>query len=167
MALHQTHEIKATQEKKFPELKLEIIGRKTPADLDLKKNLSALGGKGGAFINSLRKMLLEKKVDLIMHSLKDLPSNKEYYNDDRFVIGGYFSRDDPRDVLVLRKDLKYFPEKCVIGTASVRRAAFLKRLFHHEDITVVPYRGSVDNRIQRMDEEKIMKLAYGYQNPVV
>ncbi|MEI2418258.1 hydroxymethylbilane synthase [Orrella sp. JC864] len=165
MALRQAEAVAGAASRAAPALQTRIVARQAQADKDLKSRLSALGGKGGAFITAMREMMCRQEVDVAMHSLKDMPGNAEYYVDDRFVLGAFLPRDDPRDVLVLRKGLERLPAGAVIGTASVRRAAFARRLY--PDATVVPFRGAADKRIERMDQGIPMQFNYGGQTPCV
>src|SRR5690606_27874307 len=75
MALRQTEAVIQALQQKFPEHRFEIVARPADADLDLKSRLSAMGGKGGAFITAMRAMMKAGAADMVMHSLKDLPGN--------------------------------------------------------------------------------------------
>lgn len=165
MAVRQTEAIIRALQERFPEHRFEMVRRPADADLDLKSRLGALGGKGGAFITAMHQMLLQGEADMVMHSLKDLPGNDEYYEDTRFAIGACLPRSDPRDALVMRRGLDAEATPAVIGTSSVRRAAFLRRLF--PNATIVPFRGAADKRIARMDDGVPMEFNYGGKTPAV
>jgi hydroxymethylbilane synthase len=165
MAIRQTEAILAALRKHFPGQQFEMVTRPADADLDLKSRLGAMGGKGGAFITAMHEMLLGGEADMVMHSLKDLPGNDDYYADKRFTIGACLPRSDPRDAMVMKQGLTADSVPAVIGTASVRRAAFLRRLFPQAQ--VVPFRGAADKRIARMDGGVPMEFNYGGKTPPV
>jgi hydroxymethylbilane synthase len=149
MAVRQSEEVIQRLCEAFPEHRFEMVTRPADADLDLKSRLSAMGGKGGAFISAMRSMIACGEADMAMHSLKDLPGNDEYYANTSYSLGACLPRSDPRDALVLKgaEALKDRPSPAVIGTSSVRRAAFLRRLFPDSDI--VPRRSGQARRPTR------------------
>ncbi|HEY0295917.1 MAG TPA: hydroxymethylbilane synthase [Bordetella sp.] len=163
MAVWQTEAIIEALQAQFPQHRFEMVTRPARADLDLKSRLGALGGKGGAFIGAMQEMMLRGEADMVMHSLKDLPGNEEYYADTRFSIGACLPRSNPCDALVLKQGLAADAVPAVIGTASVRRGAFLRRLYRHARI--VPFRGSADKRIARLDSDTPMEFNYGGKTP--
>jgi len=165
MALRQTEAVIQALQQRFPEHRFEMVARPADADLDLKSRLSAMGGKGGAFITAMRAMMKAGAADMVMHSLKDLPGNDEYYADTDFSLGACLPRDDPRDALVLKAGAAAAQAPRVIGTSSVRRAAFLRRLFPGS--TVVPFRGAADKRIERLDGGVPMTFNYGGVTPPI
>ena len=165
MAVRQTEAMLALLRQHFPEHQFEMVTRPADADLDLKSRLGAMGGKGGAFITAMHQMVQAGEADMVMHSLKDLPGNDEYYADKRFSIGACMPRSDPRDAMVLRQDMAVDDVPAVFGTASVRRAAFLRRLF--PSAKVVPFRGAADKRVARMDGGVPMEFNYGGKTPPV
>jgi len=163
MAVRQTEAIVRALQDAFPEHRFEMVTRPADADLDLKSRLGALGGKGGAFVTAMHEMMLAGEADMVMHSLKDLPGNDEYYEDTRFAIGACLPRSDARDAMVVRRGLAADAAPAVIGTSSVRRAAFLRRLF--PGAAVVPFRGAADKRIARLDDGVPMEFNYGGRTP--
>lgn len=165
MAVRQTEALIQALSLQFPEHTFEMVTRPAAADLDLKTRLGGMGGKGGAFITAMHDMMLRGEADMVMHSLKDLPGNDEYYADTRFSIGACLPRSDARDCMVLKQGLAADAVPAVIGTASVRRAAFLRRLF--PDSRAVPFRGAADKRIARMDDGVPMTFNYGGATPPV
>ncbi|MFK8253432.1 hydroxymethylbilane synthase [Ancylobacter terrae] len=162
MALAQSEAVRAALQAAFPEHRFELVTRPAPADRDHKSRLGALGGKGGAFIQAMRDMMTAGEADMAMHSLKDLPGNDEYYAETGFAIGACLPRDDARDALVLRESVT---APAVIGTSSIRRRAFLRRLF--PDAEVVAFRGSADLRLDRLDRGTPMEFNYGGSTPPV
>jgi hydroxymethylbilane synthase len=126
---------------------LEII--KTTGDV---KNdpLSVIGGKG-VFTKELEDALLDGRIDIAVHSLKDLPTILP----DGLSIAAICKREDARDALVLRAgrengSLLHLPQGVVVGTSSQRRLAQLKAL--RSDVVVRDLRGNVDTRIRKLDE---------------
>ena len=131
------------------EIKIDII--KTTGDVK-SDPLSVIGGKG-VFTKELEDALLDGRIDIAVHSLKDLPTILP----DRLAISAICEREDARDALVLRADLNGsdaslsgLPERAVVGTSSQRRLAQLKAL--RGDIVVRDLRGNVDTRIRKLDE---------------
>jgi hydroxymethylbilane synthase len=107
--------------------------------------LAELGGKG-LFCKELEAALLDRRVDLAVHSTKDLPT----WLTGGLVIGAVLERADPRDVLIARAPtaIADLPERALIGTASVRRRAQL--LARRPDLRIVNFRGNVDTRLRKL-----------------
>ncbi len=131
------------------EIRIEII--KTTGDVK-SEPLSVIGGKG-VFTKELEDALLDRRIDIAVHSLKDLPTILP----DALSISAICEREDPRDALVLRADLNRMdaslsslPEAAVVGTSSQRRLSQLKAL--RDDVVVRDLRGNVDTRIRKLDE---------------
>jgi hydroxymethylbilane synthase len=104
----------------------------------------------GAFVAAIERALLDGRVDLAVHSAKDVPTDE----DPRLRIGAYLPRADPRDALVLRADatarrLDDLAPGTRVGTDSPRRTGFL--LARHPDLIVHPLHGNVDTRLRRLD----------------
>jgi hydroxymethylbilane synthase len=134
-----------------PEIDLRIEIIKTTGDVK-SEPLSVIGGKG-VFTKELEDALLDGRIDIAVHSLKDLPT----IIPEGLSINAICEREDPRDALVLRSDLKIedssllnLPEGAVVGTSSQRRLAQLKAL--RSDVVVNDLRGNVDTRIRKLDE---------------
>ncbi|HET7726288.1 MAG TPA: hydroxymethylbilane synthase [Candidatus Limnocylindrales bacterium] len=104
----------------------------------------------GAFVAAIEQALLDGRVDVAVHSAKDVPTAE----DPRLRIGAYLERADPRDALVLPRDrtgtLDTLPAGSVVGTDSPRRAGFV--LARRPDLVVRPIHGNVDTRLRRLDE---------------
>jgi hydroxymethylbilane synthase len=104
----------------------------------------------GAFVNAIERALIEGRVDVAVHSAKDVPADE----DTRLSIGAYLPRADARDALVVRDgraaSLEDLPDGATVGTDSPRRTAFL--LAHRPDLRVRPLHGNVDTRLRRLDE---------------
>ena len=122
---------------------VELVTIRTEGD-DLSVPLDA-PSRPGAFVSALRDALHAGAVDLVVHSFKDLPSEPL----PGLVVAAVPVREDPRDALVSRgPGLADLPPGATIGTSSPRRRAALARL--RPDLRVVPLRGNVDTRLQRV-----------------
>ena len=151
LALWQAEQAKARLLSLNPELEIRIEIVKTTGDVKTEP-LSVIGGKG-VFTKELEDALLDGRIDLAVHSLKDLPTVLP----DNLTISAICLRDDPRDALVVRDDLKgrsgsilNLPRNAVVGTSSQRRVAQLKAL--RGDVVVKDIRGNVDTRLRKLDE---------------
>jgi hydroxymethylbilane synthase len=151
LALWQAEQAKARLLALHPEVEIRIEIIKTTGDVKTDP-LSVIGGKG-VFTKELEDALLDGRIDLAVHSLKDLPTVLP----DRLTISAICLRDDPRDALIMRDDLKgrsgsilNLPENAVVGTSSQRRVAQLKSL--RADVVVKDVRGNVDTRLRKLDE---------------
>ena len=149
LALWQAEQARTRLQNLDPQLDVHIEIIKTTGDV---KNdpLSVIGGKG-VFTKELEDALLDGRIDLAVHSLKDLPTILP----DGLSIAAICEREDPRDALVLRAgaengSLLELPEGAVVGTSSQRRLAQLKAL--RSDVVVRDLRGNVDTRIRKLDE---------------
>jgi hydroxymethylbilane synthase len=112
----------------------------------------------GAFVSAIEQALLEGRVDIAVHSAKDVPTEE----DPRLRIAAYLPRADPRDALVVRSDstergLDDLPSGARVGTDSPRRTGFL--LARRPDLSVHPLHGNVDTRLRRLDAGETDALA--------
>jgi hydroxymethylbilane synthase len=123
---------------------VELVGVTTEGDVS-RAQLAQIGGTG-VFVSALRDQLLAGRVDLAVHSLKDLPTGQP----DGIVLAAVPVRDDPRDALIAKDGAKLadLPSGAVIGTGSPRRAAQLMML--RRDIRCVPIRGNADTRLGKI-----------------
>jgi hydroxymethylbilane synthase len=132
------------------DVRIEII--KTTGDVMKSEPLKNIGGKG-VFTKELEEALLDERIDLAVHSLKDLPTILP----EALGIAAITEREDPRDALVLRHDgieiarpsILNLREGAVVGTSSPRRLAQLKNL--RPDLSVKELRGNVDTRLRKLD----------------
>ena len=122
---------------------LEIQTIKTSGDKFHDKKISDIGGKN-IFCKEIENQLIEKKIDIAVHSLKDMDSFEE--ND--LVIGAYLKRNDPRDALVINKDRSLSSDKLIIGSSSKRRELQFKTYF--KNIICKNIRGNIDSRISKV-----------------
>jgi hydroxymethylbilane synthase len=126
---------------------VEIVVIRTSGDRITDRALADAGGKG-LFTKELDEALLDRRIDIAVHSAKDLPTVLP-----KFVcIAGYLPREDARDALIAPNfgSLDKLPTGACIGTASVRREAQLRRL--RPDISVRLLRGNVDTRLRKLAE---------------
>ena len=149
LALWQAEKIKAGLLDLNPGFEIEIEIVKTTGDVK-SDPLSVIGGKG-VFTKELEEALLDKRIDIAVHSLKDLPTIVP----ESLAISAICEREDPRDALVLRKyaeigSLRELPLGAVVGTSSQRRLSQLKAL--RDDLVVKDLRGNVDTRVRKLDE---------------
>jgi len=119
----------------------------TKGDQVQNQRLSELGGKG-LFSSNIEKELLDKKIDIAVHALKDLPIIKSK----GLVVESFLERNDPREILISvnKKKLKDLKPNAVIGTSSYRREFQIKKL--RSDITCKLIRGNIDTRIKKLNE---------------
>lgn len=151
LALTQAGMVKAGLEVLNPSINVRIEIIKTSGDVKTDP-LSVIGGKG-VFTKELEDALLDGRIDVAVHSLKDLPT----IIPERLVIAAVCKREDPRDALVLSGKLKgldtsihALPKNATIGTSSPRRLAQLKHL--RSDLVFQELRGNVDTRLRKLDE---------------
>jgi hydroxymethylbilane synthase len=135
----------------YPHMEVSIEIIKTSGDVLKDAPLSVIGGKG-VFTREIEEALLDERIDLAVHSLKDLPTTLPA----GLAIACIPEREDARDALVLRSDLALeqpsimnLPEGAVIGTSSLRRLAQLRHL--RTDLLVKELRGNVDTRLRKLD----------------
>jgi len=133
------------------ELDIEIEIKKiiTEGDLVLDRRTSEIGGKG-EFIKNIEKELINKNIDVAVHSLKDVPSIKTK----GLKIDCYLKRNAPQEVLINKENLTLdkIKKNSVIGTSSFRREFQLKYL--RPDLKFKLIRGNIDTRIKKLDEDK-------------
>ena len=148
LALWQANHIKDLLNDKGHSVEIEII--KTTGDRLQEVTFAQVGSKG-MFTKEIEDALLEGRVDLAVHSLKDLPTELP----EGFALAATPTRVDPRDVLVSVQyaDLASLPQGAVVGTSSQRRRAQLKAL--RPDIGAVEFRGNVDTRLRKLAEGKV------------
>lgn len=127
-------------------LECEIIRIKTSGDHLQSAPVGQMGLKG-IFLKEIEEALLEGRVDLAVHSLKDVPTETPR----GLVFPAYTRREDARDCLISRsgRTLAELPAGSLVGTSSVRRQAQLR--FHRKDLRVADLRGNVDTRLRKLD----------------
>jgi hydroxymethylbilane synthase len=149
LALWQAHEVRARLAAAHgvaPET-IAITVIKTSGDIIQDRPLSEVGGKG-LFTKEIEQALIDSSVDLAVHSSKDMPTVLP----DGLMLAACLPRADVRDAFISRKvaRLEDLAPGAVVGTASLRRQAMVKRL--RPDLTVVPFRGNVETRLKKLDD---------------
>ncbi|GHU39119.1 porphobilinogen deaminase [Betaproteobacteria bacterium] len=147
LALWQAEHVRTRLQALHPGASIEFLGITTKGDRILEKPLSRIGGKG-LFIKELETALREKRADLAVHSLKDVPMDMP----DGFSLAAITARENPCDAFVSGKyaSLDALPEGAVVGTSSLRREAMLRAVYPH--LAIEPLRGNLDTRLRKLDE---------------
>jgi hydroxymethylbilane synthase len=150
LALRQTEMVVERIKKSYPGVAAEIVVIRTTGDRLQDVSLALIGGKG-VFVKELEEALIRRDVDIAVHSMKDLPAESP----EGLVIAAIPEREDPRDVLISRGNVKLerMPSGARIGTGSLRRACQLLNFL--PDIQVVSIRGNLDTRIKKIDNENL------------
>lgn len=146
LAVTQTELVKKQIEQAYPSVRVEIVTMKTTGDRILNRSLDQIGGKG-LFVKELDQALLEGRIDLSVHSLKDMPMETP----EELPLLAYSRREDPRDVLVFRPGQDKIRENGIIGTSSKRRMLQLQRLF--PECRFEGIRGNVQTRLARLETQ--------------
>ena len=136
--LASAHGLDATQ--------IEIKTIRTSGDAIQDRPLADAGGKG-LFTKEIEEALLAGVIDLAVHSSKDMPTVLP----PGLVLSAFLAREDARDAFISHKakTLRELPNAAVVGTASLRRQALVKRV--RPDLTVVPLRGNVETRLRKLE----------------
>jgi len=147
LALWQANWVKDALEKAHAGLTVELVIIKTKGDKIQDVPLAKVGGKG-LFVKEIEEALLDGRIDLAVHSMKDMPGDIP----DGLCIGPIPEREMPLDVLISRNDCKLadLENGATIGTSSLRRAAQL--LHARPEIRIIPLRGNLDTRLRKLDE---------------
>jgi hydroxymethylbilane synthase len=128
-----------------PGIELALVPITTSGDRDRSRPFGEIGSRG-VFVKELEEALLERRIDVAVHSAKDLTA----VDPDRLTVGAYLRREDPRDALcgasALRPGMR-------IGTASVRRKAQLLAL--ESTLSIEPLRGNIDTRLSKRSERRL------------
>lgn len=153
LALAQAHEVRhrlLDAHRRLDPARVEIAVIKTTGDTVQNRTLADIGGKG-LFTKEIEEALAEGSIDIAVHSMKDMPTVLPH----GLVIDCLLPREDPRDALFARKgdSLATLPAGCVLGTASLRRAAQVRAL--RPDLTVVPLRGNVGTRLRKLADGEV------------
>lgn len=144
LALAQTNMVVNEIKKYFPSINIEVVHFTTKGDKVLNKPLINIGGKG-VFVTEIEDALLNKEIDLAVHSAKDLPLKLQ----DNLTISAVLKRGNYRDTLVTVKGKEIdFSKETVIGTGSNRRKLAFKNLY--PNATFKDIRGNVDTRLNKL-----------------
>ncbi len=152
LALTQVAEVKTLllQNTTLQESQIEIIPITTSGDKIQDRNLSDIGGKG-LFIKELEEALLAGKIDIAIHSAKDVPPIVHAATQ----IAAFTQRKDARDYFISNKfsSIEQLPMHATVGTSSARRKAILLRL--RPDLKIINFRGNVDTRLGKLAEGQV------------
>jgi len=148
LALFQANWVKEQLEQ--ARLRVTLVKIQTTGDKIQDAPLAKIGGKG-LFVKEIEEALLKKRIDLAVHSIKDVPTEFP----DGLHLSAITKREDPRDAFVSREGipLKDLPRGARVGTSSLRRQAQL--LHFRDDLRVIPLRGNLDTRLKKL---KILNL---------
>jgi hydroxymethylbilane synthase len=133
---------RAAEAVRRPGLEIALVPITTAGDRDRTKPFGEIGTRG-VFVKELEEALLERRVDVAVHSAKDMTSS----DTEGLVVGAYLPREDPRDALCGAAELQ---PGMRVGTASVRRRAQLLAL--EPELAVEPLRGNIDTRLRKRRE---------------
>ena len=146
LALWQAEFIAAELRREYLNLEVELVKIQTTGDKILNSPLAKIGGKG-LFTKEIENALAENKIDLAVHSFKDVPNELPQ----NFKIAAVTKRANPFDAFVSNKfsAIEEMPEGAVIGTSSLRRTAQILNFFPH--LKIENLRGNVDTRLKKLD----------------
>jgi hydroxymethylbilane synthase len=159
LALAQAHETRTRlmAAHGLPEDAFSIVAISTSGDRIQDRPLSEAGGKG-LFTKEIEEALLEGRIDLAVHSSKDMPTHLP----DGLELSAFLKREDARDAFVGRgaKSLLDLPRGATIGSSSLRRQALLKRM--RPDLNIVMFRGNVPTRLRKTEEGQVEGTILAY-----
>ncbi len=147
LALRQANLVKESLAAAHPGLEVALVTIKTEGDIIQDRPLALFGGKG-LFVKQIEEALLEGRVDLAVHSMKDVPTDIPQ----GLAFAAIPGREDPRDALISleKKELEQLPSAALVGTSSIRRRAQLLHL--RADLSVRELRGNLDTRLRKLKE---------------
>ena len=151
LAVIQAELLMAAVRAAHPEIELELVTMKTTGDKILDRTLDKVGGKG-LFVKELDAALRDGRVDITVHSCKDLPMEEN----PALPLAAFSKREDPRDALVLPEGVRELDFSKPIGCASLRRKMQLEKLYPQAQIA--PVRGNVQTRLRKLDEGQYAAL---------
>jgi hydroxymethylbilane synthase len=147
LALWQARHVQTRLQALHPETRVELLGVTTRGDRNPRCPLSQMGGKG-VFVKELETALRERRADLAVHSLKDMPMDMP----PGFALAAITARENPCDAFVSNRfaGLDALPPGAVVGTSSLRRAAILRSTC--PQLKIETLRGNLDTRLRKLDE---------------
>lgn len=147
LALRQTEWVRDRLQEIYPNLTIDFLGITTQGDKRLDVMMKEIGGKG-LFVKELEEALLDKRADIAVHSMKDVPMELP----PGLILPVICKREDPRDVFVSikYKSLMQLPHGARVGTASLRRQTQLRAL--RADLDFVLLRGNINTRLAKLDK---------------
>ncbi|MDD9303730.1 MAG: hydroxymethylbilane synthase [Desulfobacter sp.] len=145
LALWQANYVKDRIELEVPRTTVEITVIKTTGDRITDRPLAMVGGKG-LFVKEIETALMENRIDLAVHSMKDMPGELPA----GLIIGAIPQRENPFDVMICQKKmtLAEYPKGARIGTSSLRRGSQLKHA--RPDFEILSIRGNLDTRLKKL-----------------
>lgn len=146
LALWQAEHIKARLETLYPNLVVSLVPMVTKGDKILDVPLAKVGGKG-LFVKELEQSLFDKRADIAVHSLKDVPMELP----EGLILGAYCEREQPTDAFVSNKfaSLDELPQEAKLGTSSLRRQCQIQQ--YRPDLEIISLRGNVGTRLSKLD----------------
>lgn len=134
----------------LPEAAFEIVVLSTKGDRITDRPLAEIGGKG-LFTQELEEQLSDGRLDLAVHSSKDMPTALPT----GLGLVAFLEREDVRDAFISRTAprLEALPQNAVVGSSSLRRQALIRRL--RPDVSVITFRGQVETRLRKLDEGQV------------
>jgi hydroxymethylbilane synthase len=159
LALWQAKWVQKAILKQWPDVQAELVMIKTTGDKILDVPLAKVGGKG-LFVKEIEEALLDGRIDIAVHSMKDMPARLPH----GLSIGAVPARENPLDALVTESypSLQDLPKGARVGTSSLRRSAQL--LHQRPDLSIEPLRGNLDTRLKKLsstDLDAIVLAAAG------
>jgi len=153
LALWQAEWVKSEIQHLHSEIEISLIKIKTTGDMILDVPLAKIGGKG-LFVKEIEEAILRHKVDMAVHSMKDVPTELP----EGLHLAAICRREDPRDALISKvqssefkvQSYKDLPHGATVGTSSLRRLCQLRNI--RPDLKIVQLRGNLDTRIRKLDE---------------
>ena len=160
MALAQTNEFIDAflrENTDFNRENIEIRPVTTSGDINQKDRLDLIGGKG-LFVKEIEQMLLDRKIDVAVHSMKDMPTIMTT----GLKVVAWLQRGDEREVLISNQNqqLLELTKNSIVGTSSIRRRSQVLNI--RKDLHIKLIRGNVDTRIQKFDDGQYDALILGY-----
>ena len=146
LAMWQANHVQALLRQRYPSCDESILSMTTRGDQILDRSLSKIGGKG-LFTKELEIAIEDRRADLAVHSLKDVPMELP----PGFVLAATLKREDPRDAFVSSRyaNMADLPAGARVGTSSLRRAAQVRH--NHPRLQILELRGNVNTRLGRLD----------------
>jgi hydroxymethylbilane synthase len=146
LAVTQSEWVKGRIEAQHPDVQVELVRVKTTGDKILDAPLSKIGGKG-LFVKEIEEALLSGRIDLAVHSMKDVPAALP----EGLILATFPEREDPRDAFVSTTydGLEQLSQGARVGTGSLRRSAQLLHI--RPDLELAPVRGNVDTRLRKLE----------------
>ena len=147
LALWQANHVREALLARYPQLDIELVTMTTQGDKILDTPLAKVGGKG-LFVKELETGILERRADLAVHSMKDVPVEFP----EGLGLAAILTREDPRDAFVSNRfdHLEDLPQGARVGSSSLRRQCQLRAM--RPDLEIIDLRGNVNTRLQKLDD---------------